>query len=174
MPLSKRTYERKENMLNGNFICKNLYGENLDKNIYRDGYDVENAQKNLTFVGKQIIKTFIEQNKLKSDLVEQRKEKLYNDLHSKNPKSLSVDYNKVDNFKINIFHPNRADKRYFKKIERPLWKLSLHSIEEFSRPLIDKEYIFDKPKKLKYNLNFPPFRRPKEKGDYFDQDIHLL
>lgn len=172
MPLLKRSYERKENMLDGkNFICRNLYGDLIEKNIYKDGYDVANAQKNLTFVGKQIIKTFIEQNKMKSDLIDKRNTQLYQDLHSKKPKSMSIDYRNVDNFKIDIYDQEKPDRKYYKKIKRPNWKLSLHCFEEFSPPLIDKEYIFDKPKKRKYDVNQPPFKRPKEKGDYFDLHI---
>ena len=50
-------------MLNGkDFVCRNLFGERFDKNIYRNGYDIEFAQKNLSSVGKNINKKYIEQN----------------------------------------------------------------------------------------------------------------
>ena len=109
MPLVLRSYEKPENMLSGkDFVCRNLFGERFDKNVFRDGYDIDYAQKNLCPVGKDIIKKFIEQNKLKSNLMDIRKEKLYKEFHSKKPKRGSIDYRNVDSFKIDIFHPNKS------------------------------------------------------------------
>ena len=43
-------------MLNGkDFVSRNLYGERFDKNIYRYGYDINHAKKELTPIGKNII-----------------------------------------------------------------------------------------------------------------------
>ena len=105
MPLVLRSYEKPINMLNGkDFVCRNLFGERLDKNAFRNGYDIEYAQKKLSPVGKDIIKKFIEQNKMKAELMEIRKEKLYKEFHSKIPKRGSIYYRNVDSFKIDIFH----------------------------------------------------------------------
>ena len=115
MPLVLRSYEKPENMLSGkDFVCRNLFGERLDKNVYRNGYDVDYAQKNLSPVGKNIIKKFIEQNQMKSNLMDIRKEKLYKEFHSKKPKRGSIDYRNVDSFKIDIFHPNKIGGVYYK------------------------------------------------------------
>ena len=175
MPLVLRSYEKPANMLSGkDFVCRNLFGERFDKNVYRNWYDVKYAQKNLSPAGKNIIKKFIEQNKLKSDLMDIRKENLYKELHSKKPKRLSLDYRNVDSFKIDIFHPNKIGGVYYKKIQRPVFKSRIHSNGEFGPLLVDRYHIFDEPIKRKYNINQPPFRRPKEEGDYFDRDIHIL
>jgi hypothetical protein len=175
MPLVLRSYEKPENMLSGkDFVCRNLFGERLDKNVFRDGYDIEYAQKNLCPVGKNIIKKFIEQNKLKSNLMDIRKEKLYKEFHSKKPKRGSIDYRNVDSFKIDIFHPNKVGGVYYKRIERPVWKNGFHPKGEFSPISVDRYHLFDEPPKKKYDINQPPFRRPKEEGDYFDPDIHIL
>ena len=175
MPLVLRSYEKPANMLSGkDFVCRNLFGEKFDKNVYRNGYDVKYAQKNLSPAGKNIIKKFIEQNKLKSDLMDIRKENLYKELHSKKPKRRSLDYRNVDSFKIDIFHPNKIGGVYYKKIQRPVFKSRIHSNGEFGPLLVDRYHIFDEPIKRKYNINQPPFRRPKEEGDYFDRYIHIL
>ena len=174
MPLVLRSYEKPANMLCGkDFVCRNLFGERLDKNVFREGYDVDYAQKNLSPVGKNIIKKFIDQNKMKYDLIAIRKEKLCKEFHSKKPKRGSIDYRNVDSFKIDIFHPNNVVE-YYKKIERPVWKNGFHPKGEFSPLLVDTYHIFDDPKKKRYAINQPPFRRPKEEGDYFDPDIHIL
>ena len=175
MPLVLRSYEKPANMLSGkDFVCRNLFGERFDKNVYRDGYDIDHAQKNLSPIGKDLIKKFIEQNKAKSNLMDLRKEQLYNDFHSKIPKRGSLDYNNVDSFKVNIFYPEKINERYYKKIERPIWKYGLHAKGEFGPLLVDRDHKFDEPPKRKYDLNQPPFRRPKDEGDYFDKDIHIL
>ena len=175
MPLVLRSYEKPANMLNGkDFVCRNLFGERFDKNVYRNGYDIEYAQKDLCPVGKSIIKKFIEQNQMKSNLMDIRKEKLYKEFHSKKPKRGSIDYRNVDSFKIDIFHPNKVGGVYYKKIERPIWKNGFHPKGEFNRLVVDRYHLFDEPPKKKYDINQPPFRRPKEEGDYFDPDIHIL
>ena len=175
MPLVLRSYEKPENMLSGkDFVCRNLFGERLDKNVYRNGYDVDYPQKNLSPVGKNIIKKFIEQNQMKSNLMDIRKEKLYKEFHSKKPKRGSIDYRNVDSFKIDIFHPDKVGGVYYKRIERPVWKNGFHPRGYFSPLVADRYHLFDEPVKKKYALNQPPFRRPKEEGDYFDPDIHIL
>ena len=175
MPLVLRSYEKPENMLSGkDFVCRNLFGERLDKNVYRNGYDVDYAQKNLSPVGKNIIKKFIEQNQMKSNLMDIRKEKLYKEFHSKKPKRGSIDYRNVDSFKIDIFHPDKVGGVYYKRIERRVWKNGFHPRGYFSPLVADRYHLFDEPVKKKYALNQPPFRRPKEEGDYFDPDIHIL
>lgn len=147
MPLIKRSYEKQSNMLDGkNFVCRNLYGEYIDKNPYGQGYDMEKASKGLSADGKRMITNFINQNiKREKDL--RKKEKLL--------------YEEIIDHKT-------------PKNERPFWKSGLHVMEHFGPPLIDKCYKFKAPPILKYDLNQPPFRRPKNEGDYFDKDIHLL
>ena len=147
MPLIKRSYEKQSNMLDGkNFVCRNLYGEYIDKNPYGKGYDMEKASKGLSADGKRMITNFINQNiKREKDL--RKKEKLL--------------YEEIIDHKT-------------PKNERPFWKSGLHVMEHFGPPLIDKCYKFKAPPILKYDLNQPPFRRPKNEGDYFDKDIHRL
>jgi hypothetical protein len=134
-------------MLDGkNFVCRNLYGEYIDKNPYGQGYDMEKASKGLSADGKRMITNFINQNiKREKDL--RKKEKLL--------------YEEIIDHKT-------------PKNERPFWKSGLHVMEHFGPPLIDKCYKFKAPPILKYDLNQPPFRRPKKEGDYFDKDIHRL
>ena len=144
MPLIKLFYEKQENSLDGkNFICKKLYGEYLDKNPFRYGYDINKATENLANNGKLLIKTFIEQNKKKEEILEKEEQETLFKKHGKN------------------------------RTKPPLWKSGLHTIEYFGGPLVDFKYEFIK---RKTNKNFiqPPFRRPKEKGDYLNKDIMLL
>ena len=71
MPLINLFYEKQENSLDGkNFVCRKLYGEYLDKNPFRYGYDINKATENLANNGKLLIKTFIEQNKKKEEILE--------------------------------------------------------------------------------------------------------
>ena len=151
------------------FVSRNLFGERFDKNIYRNGYDINYAKKGLSPTGKNVIEKFISQNMFKSNMMKKREEELYKALHSKLPKRTSIDYNHIDSFNLN---KNKGEE--FKIKKRALWKYGYKCKNEFSPLLIDKEYIFDKPKNLKYGLSQPPFRRPKEDGDYFDKDIHIL
>ena len=157
-------------MLSGkDFVSRNLFGERFDKNIYRNGFDINYAKRGLSSSGKNLIEKFILQNKFKSDIMKQREEELYKALHSKLPKRASVDYKHIDSFNLN---KSKGDE--FKIRKRALWKYGYYNKNEFGPLLIDKEYIFDKPKNKKYGINQPPFRRPKEEGDYFDKDIHIL
>ena len=144
MPLIKRSYEKQENSLDGkNFVCRKLYGENLDKNPFCYGYNINNATANLTNKGKWLIRTFIEQNKKKEEVLKKEEKEKLDEMHAKNPP------------------------------RPPLWKSGLHTIEYFGGPLIDFKYEFIHPKTTK-NFVQPPFRRPKEKGDYLNKDIKLL
>ena len=145
MPLIKRSYEKQEKSLEGkNFVCRKLYGEYLDKNPFRYGYDTNLATINLTNKGKWMIKTFIEQNKKKEEHLKVEEKEKWDLYHGKNPP------------------------------RPPLWKSGLHTIEYFGGPLIDFKYEFVKPKTSRYLINQPPFRRPKDKGDYLNKDIMLL
>ena len=147
MPLVKRSYEKQCNMLNGkNFICKNLYGEYIDKNPYGQGYDIEKACRGLSYDGKRMITNFINQNKKKEDILRNKEKLVYDEIiDHKTPKNT-----------------------------RPLWKSGLHVMEHFGPPLVDKVYKFKAPPIIKHDVNQPPFRRPKAEGDYFDKDIHIL
>ena len=157
-------------MLSGkDFVSRNLFGERFDKNVYRNGFDINYAKRGLSSSGKNLIEKFILQNKFKSDIMKQREEELYKALHSKLPKRASVDYKHIDSFNLN---KSKGDELKIRK--RALWKYGYYNKNEFGPLLIDKEYIFDKPKSKKYEINQPPFRRPKEEGDYFDKDIHIL
>ena len=63
MPLIKRSYEKQSEMLDGkNFVCRKLYGENIDKNPYCYGYDKEKASRGLSQEGKKLIGLFINEN----------------------------------------------------------------------------------------------------------------
>ena len=157
-------------MLNGkDFVSRNLFGERFDKNVYRNGYDIRHATKGLTPSGKDIIEKFILQNKFKSNLMKQREQQLYKALHSKLPKRASIDYGHIDSFTL-----KKSKGEELKINKRPLWKYGYQNKNDFGPFLVDKEYIFDLPKKKKLGLSQPPFRRPKEEGDYFDKDIHIL
>ena len=145
MSLIKRSYEKQENSLDGkNFVCRKLYGEYLDKNPFRYGYDIKYSTINLTNQGKMLIKTFIDQNKKKEEQLKKEEKERWDLLHGKNPP------------------------------RPPLWKSGLHTIEYFGGPLIDFKYEFIQPKSTRHLINQPPFRRPKEKGDYLNKDIMLL
>ena len=147
MPLLKRSYEKQCNMLNGkNFICKNLHGEYIDKNPYGQGYDIEKASKGLSYDGKRIITTFIKQNKRREGVLKNKEKLVYEEvIDHKTPKNV-----------------------------KPFWKSGLHVMEHFGPPLIDKCYKFKSPPIIKYEVNQPPFRRPKAEGDYLDKDIRPL
>ena len=151
------------------FVSRNLYGDNIDKNVYRYGYDLIHAKKGLTPTGKNVVEKFILQNKFKSNMMKLREEELYKAFHSKLPKRKSIDYRKVDSFNIN---KNKGEE--YKVIKKPIWKYGYKCKNEFGPLLVDKEYIFDSPEPKRYGVNQPPFRRPKELGDYFDKDIHIL
>ena len=147
MPLIKRSYEKQSEMLDGkNFVCRKLYGENIDKNPYCYGYDKEKASRGLSQEGKKLIGLFINENLKREKMLRQREEMVYNDIHSK----------------------------YTPKNARPLWKSGLSIMEHFGPPLIDKVRKFRAPEIEKHQINQPPFRRPKEQGEYFDPNIHML
>ena len=141
IPLIKRTYEKPNQFLNKkNFICKKLYNDYLDKNPFCYGYDINKTVMNLTQSGKSLMKTFIEQNKKKEEIKEEKE--------------------------------NKSQIKFKKKI--PIWQKTVNRIEYFGGPLIDYKYEFIKPKSLKYCVNQPPFRRPKEKGDYLNKDRNVF
>ena len=134
-------------MLNGqNFICRNLFGEYLDKNPYGQGYDKEKASKGLSADGKRMIKNFIDQNVKRENILKKREQLLYEEI---------IDHKTPKN-------------------DKPFWKSGLHVMKYFGPPFIDKCYKFKGPRILKYDLNQPPFRRPKIEGDYLDKDIRPL
>ena len=118
---------------------------NYELNKFPNSKDnLTEAIQKLSPSGKKLIKIFINEN----DKIEKKKrddeEKLYIYKHSKPP----IQYNS--------------------------WKFSNHIIEEFSRPKADEIYGFRKKIKTKYQYNAEPFRRRKEKGDYFDKNIGIL
>ena len=96
---------------------------------------------NLTRYGKNLIHTFIAQNKRKEIKLE-------------------------ENEKI----------EYLRKLKtkEPIWNKTNSRIEYFGGPLIDYKYECNKPKDLKCAINQPPFRRPKEKGDYLNKDRNVF
>jgi hypothetical protein len=102
------------------------------------------AVKNLAPFGKKLIKIFINENDKREQKMKNDEEQLYIYKHSKPPLNLNS------------------------------WRFSNHIIEEFSRPKADEIYGFREKIKTKYQYNAEPFRRPKEKGDYFDKNIGIL
>lgn len=158
-------------MLSGkDFTCRNLYGEYLDKNPYRNGYDFVHASQNLSQAGKDLLKKFIDQNKEKDRKMKEREEQLYKEYHSKrNNSALNIGRNQMGAGGDSV---GEGDKKIGNN--RPLWKYGLHVIEEFGPSPFDRYHLYDEPIKRKYNFVQPPFRRPKEEGDYFDRDIHIL
>ena len=89
MPLVKRSYERQCNMLDGkNFVCRNLFGEYIDKNPYGQGYDTEKAFKGLSVDGKRMIKKFIDQNIKRENILKKKQQLLYEEvIDHKTPKN---------------------------------------------------------------------------------------
>jgi len=147
MPLSKRSYERQENMLGGkNFVYSNLFGDYIDKNPFGQAYDKERALKGLSPQGKKIIGTFIEQNKEKEEMLIKKEKELVHEKH---------DYVLAKNTK-------------------PFWKNGANVMEYFGPLIIDKFHKFRPPPVREYDLNQPPFRRPKAQGDYIDKKIYPL
>jgi hypothetical protein len=86
MPLLIRSYEKEENMLNKkNFICKDLYNSEFDKNPYKKSGENDILKSPLSNLGKKIICNFIRDNE-KREEKKLRKEKLIEELkHSKRP-----------------------------------------------------------------------------------------
>lgn len=143
----KRSYEKESNFLNKrNFICKNLYGDNFDNNPYEKDYNnLTKIEKDLSPDGKRMIRKFIFQNKKMEDKLMKEEQKLQEKW---------------------LDHKNRE------KRSKSFWKSGLHIIENFGPFLIDKVHKF-KVKPIQV-YERPPFKRPKEEGDYFDKDLHLL
>ena len=140
MPLLKRSYEKQT----GNFfLCKNLFGDYLDKYPYKYGYDINKTIEGLSEKGKKMMTKFIEINKRREKLMLKNENKLFED--SRNHK--------------------------LPKSKTPLWKSGLHIMEHFGDPLIDKCYKFRDSPIIKHKFNQPPFKRTKITGDYFDKTI---
>ena len=93
-----------------------------------------------------MIKNFISQNVKRENILKKREQLLYEEI---------IDHKTPRN-------------------EKPFWRSGLHVMKYFGPPLIDKCYKFKGPRILKYDLNQPPFRRPKIEGDYLDKDIRPL
>lgn len=109
MPLLQRSYEKEENMLNGkNFICKDLYNSEFDKNPYQKTNISDIMKSPLSSLGKKIITTFIKDN-------EKREE------------------NKLKQQKLleQLEHSKRQDNKF-------IWKPANHVNDQFSRYPIDK------------------------------------
>ena len=142
----KRSYEKENNFLNKkDFICRNLYGENFDKNPYDKEYDnLPKAEKGLSLDGKRMIRKFIIQNKKTEDKLKKEEKILYEKW---------------------LDHKNRERSKSF-------WKSGLHVMENFGPFIIDKVHKFKVKPIITYER--PPFKRPKEDGDYFDKDLHLI
>ena len=102
------------------------------------------AIQNLAPSGKKLMKVFINENDKREQKMKDDEEKLYIYKHSKPP----IQFNS--------------------------WKFSNHVIEEFNRPKADEIHGFREKEKTKYKFTVDPFRRPKEKGDYFDKHIGIL
>jgi hypothetical protein len=102
------------------------------------------AVKNLAPFGKKLIKIFINENDKREQKIKNDEEQLYIYKHSKPPLNLNS------------------------------WRFSNHIIEEFSRPKADDIHGFREKIKTKYQYTVEPFKRPKEKGDYFDKNIGIL
>ena len=98
----------------------------------------------MTFNGKNIIKTFINQSNKGEQRKRDEEERIFKYKHSKPPLRLNP------------------------------WKFSNHVIEEFSRPKIDEIYKPKEQIKPKYLYTVDPFRRPGDHGDYFDKHIGII
>lgn len=159
------------------FVCRNLYGENFDSNPYGYGYNFLSASQNLSSAGKSLLKKFIDQNREKERAMAEKEEQLYKEYHSKRnysamnivegKRGVESDLSKDGNGKDSL------DDKNLKK-SKPFWRNGLHVIGEFGPPMFDRYHLYDEPIKRKYKLVQPPFRRPKDEGDYFDKDIHIL
>lgn len=123
-----------------------MFGEYLDKNPFCYGYDICHSTRHLTKDGKKILERFIKENREKDEEKRKNEQKPYFEKQLNTPPATT----------------------------RNIWRSGLHIIEHFGDPMIDYKYEFKKPTPVKHLINQPPIRRPKEKGDYFDKDIHLL
>jgi len=92
-----------------------------------------------------MIRKFIFQNKKMEDKLKNEEKKLYE--------------NWLD-------HKNRE------KRAKSFWKSGLHVMENFGPLLIDKVHKFKVKPIVTYER--PPFKRPKEDGDYFDKNVLLI
>ena len=92
-----------------------------------------------------MIRKFIFQNKKMEDKLKNEEKKLYE--------------NWLD-------HKNRE------KRAKSFWKSGLHVMENFGPFIIDKVHKFKVKPIITYER--PPFKRPKEDGDYFDKNILLI
>ena len=146
--LIQRSYEKENNFLDKKgFICRNLYGENFDKNPYDQEYtNLSKAEKGLSEDGKRMIRKFIVQNK-------KMEERLKNEEQILKKKFLE-------------------NSRSKEKRSKSLWKSGLHVMENFGPFLIDKVHKFSVKPIITYER--PPFKRPKEDGNYFYKDLHLI
>ena len=90
------------------------------------------------------MRKFIIQNKKKEDKLKNKEKRLYEKW---------------------LDHKNRERSKSF-------WKSGLHVIENFGPFVIDKVHKFKAKPVITYKK--PPFKRPKEDGDYFEKELHLI
>ena len=142
--LSPRSYQKEKLLpLKKNFICKKLYNYELNK-YPNNQFTIDEAVKNLAPYGKNLIRTFINENDKREQKQKIFEEKLYEFKHSKPPVYLNP------------------------------WKFSNHVMGEFSKFKADEIYGYREKPKTRYVYTVEPFRRPKEHGDLFDKHIGIL
>ena len=142
--LCERTYIKEHNLpFKKPFICRKLVNDEIN-HFPKEKSNVAETTKNMTFSGKNIITTFINQYEKNEQRKRDEEERLYKYKHSKPPLRLNP------------------------------WKYSNHVIGEFSRPKIDDVYTPKEKIKPKYQYTVDPFRRPGDHGDYFDKHIGIL
>ena len=71
-----------------------------------------------------------------------------------------------------ILCEKKLDHKNRDKESKSFWKSGLHIMENFGPFLIDKVHKFKKSEVITYER--PPFRRPKEDGDYFEKKLNLI
>jgi hypothetical protein len=71
-----------------------------------------------------------------------------------------------------IIYKKKLNHKDKEKESKSFWKSGLHVMEHFGPFLIDKVHKFKNDSIITYER--PPFRRPKEAGDYFEKKLNLI
>ena len=145
MPLLRRSYEKPENMLYGNFICRKNHPGYIDSNPFGSGYDVEKSCRGISKRYKSVLAKSINENKK----LEELRLKAYDEMLRKHREKIR------------------------QKIDLNQWKI-VKSKPEFDVRPIEKVVLYKKLRIDKPKFMQKPFRRPKEINDYFDKKLHLL
>lgn len=155
--LVKRSFEKEKDMLKLNkknkpFVCKKLFGYDLDKNPY--GYNPNFTNENFSGLGKKILDNFIKENEKIMNRRDKEAEKTFKEIHSKHSHNRNPNWSLENNWK------------YTNKLHGYFEKLKVDDVYAFDN-------IYNKGKKRVFTQE-DPWRPNKKRGTYFDRDIHFL